>query len=122
MSEKLGTVTVTDRWKTVGVITQSNARQIAVFIDRYKRDSTGIEIRMLAIEDNKSFPFHVLVNNENSVSLKPKHYHLEDDMLDAVFIELLYDIFGQISIQVRAENVGENPDEITISYKYKIFK
>lgn len=122
MADILGTVTVTDRWQTVGTITQANPRQIAVFIDRYKRDSTGIEIRMLAVEDNKTFPFHTLVSNENSISLKPKHYHLEDDMLDAVFIQLLYDIFGQVSIQVRAENVGANPDDITISYKHKIFK
>ena len=122
MTEILGTVTVSDKWQTVGDIIVTNCRQIALFIDRYHIDSTGLELRFLAIEQGKVFPFATTTTNKNEISITNKHFHLNDANPDSVLVELLYDLFDNICIQVKAEKVGETPDKITIMYKTRKFK
>jgi hypothetical protein len=122
MANLLNTVTVTENWQTIGDIKTANVRQIALFIDRYKHDSSGLEIRLLGIEDGKTFPFFTQSTIKHEITLIPKHYNINDTDSDAVLVELLYDLFDSISIQCKVEKVGKTPDQITISYKGKIFK
>jgi hypothetical protein len=122
MAETLGTITVTDKWQTVGNIRTPNWRRVAIYVDRYKRDSKDISIRINSIEGGKSFPFHTAIQNKDEISLLPKHYRLDDDTLDAFFIEELNDVVGEISVQIMAGEVGEKADDITIKLQHKIFK